>query len=94
MYAEVTSFKVKPEFVAESPKQTEKFVALHKSLKGFKSQTFLIDEESRDAVALSLWETKEDLDAALAVCIPELQKASNLLDGEPTLKVYKVAYKD
>ena len=94
MYAQVTGIKVKPEFVAEFPKIAEQFAGLHKAQKGFVRQTLLVDEESGEGLALSLWETKEDQDAAVAVCVRELQKSSGMLIEEPTLKAYKVAYKD
>ena len=94
MYAVLANIKVKPEFGAEEPKVIQQFVALHKAQKGFKSQTFLMKEESTERVVLSLWETKEDVDAELAVCLPELKKASSMFVSEPTLQVYKVDYKD
>jgi hypothetical protein len=74
------------------PEMISQFATLHESCKGFKSQVFLVDEATDEGACLSLWETKEDIDGALAVCIPPLQKAADMLQGEPGFKAYTVAH--
>jgi hypothetical protein len=91
MYAELVMLNLGSGVREISEKMVPQFAALHESLKGFKSQTFFGDEKTGNCGCFSLWESKEDLDAAMAVCVPQLQKAvTGLVKEEPTIQVFEV----
>ena len=67
------------------------FAALHEAQKGLINQTFFGDEQTGNCGCFSVWKSKEDLDAAMAACVPELQKAIvGLVKEEPTIQVFEV----
>lgn len=59
--------------------------------KGLVSVTMLIDEENGRAGDLSVWETKEDLDAWVNKDVPELREmAAPLMTGGMTREFFEV----
>lgn len=68
-----------------------RFASLHESLKGFNCQTFVGNDETGDYGCLSVWDSKEDLDAAMKACIPEFEKAiSSIVKETHTIKAFEV----
>jgi hypothetical protein len=91
MYAELVMLNFGPGIREISEKMVPQFAALHESLKGLVSQTFFGDDQTGNCGCLSVWKSKEDLDAAMAVCVPQLQKAIvGLVKEEPTIQVFEV----
>ena len=59
--------------------------------KGFKRVTFFGDETVGEYGSLSLWESKEDAEAAAAVIGPKLQQAvSGIAKEPPTRRFFEV----
>ena len=72
-------------------KVADEMNALAKTLKGFKSITFFMDEAAGEYGGFSLWETKEDGEAGAEQINPRLgEMVGNLLKGEPTRKFFEV----
>jgi len=91
MYAQLVMFTLGPGMRSTADKLAGQFASAHKTLKGFKSSTFIGDDTVGDYGALTLWETPEDLQAASNILRPKLQEAlSGIAKGEPTVRVFEV----
>ena len=91
MYAQSVMFTLGPGMRSTADKLADQFASAHKTLKGFKSSTFIGDDTVGDYGALTLWETPEDLQAASNILRPKLQEAlSGIAKGEPTVRVFEV----
>lgn len=91
MYAEWLMFHTEPGMFQKATEILPGFVSLHESLKGFKSQTFVGNDETGEYGCLSIWDSKEDLDAAMAVCVPQFEKAmSGIIKETHTIKAFEV----
>ncbi len=72
-------------------KVADKFAAIYKTMKGFKDATFFVDYETGECGTLTLWESKEDAEAAAAILRPKLQEAAgSMLKGPPTVRTFEV----
>ena len=91
MYASLTTFKTAPGKRADAEKVADQSFAANRSMKGFKSTVYLGDTENNEYGSLSIWETKEDMEAAWSMIMPKLQEALKPLAIEPpTRRVYEV----
>ena len=91
MYVLFTMFTLGPEAQEIADKLGEKFSSILTGLKGFKRLTMFRDDETGENGGLSLWESKEDAEAALATTGSELKEAlSGVVKGQPKRGVYEV----
>lgn len=67
------------------------FAPIYKTMKGFKGATFFHDSETGECGSLTLWESKEDAEAATASLRPKLQEVTHgILKGTPTVRVFEL----
>jgi heme-degrading monooxygenase HmoA len=67
------------------------FAPIYKTMKGFKGATFFHDSETGECGSLTLWESKEDAEAATANLRPKLQEVTHgMLKGSPTVRVFEL----
>ena len=94
MYASMLTINLGPGMRSAAEKLVEQFAPAMKTMKGFKGVTFLADDTTGEYVSLTLWESKEDREAAIAVLDPKLKQAtlviSRILKGAPTRKLFEV----
>ena len=91
MYAIMTLFTAKHEMREEIEKLVDGMSTMLNGLKGFKSHTFLFDPEVHEYGGITLWESKEDAEAALAATGPRLQEAlSEMIKAPPTRHIFEV----
>ena len=84
MYARLVIFKVGPGKHSTIKGLVDEFDDLYRAQKGFRHVFILGDEASGEYGSFSVWESKEDAEAANAVIAPRLQQAlSGLLQGPP-----------
>ena len=70
---------------------SRQFAGIYKTMKGFKDSTFFVNYETGECGTLSLWESKEDAEAAAAIMRPKLMEAAGgILKGPPTVKMFEV----
>ena len=91
MYASLLTLNLGPGMRLAGEKLADQFATVLKTLKGFKGVTFLADDTAGEYVSLTLWESKEDRDAAIAVVDPQLKQAvSGIAKGPPTRRFFEV----
>ncbi len=91
MYASLVMLTLGPGKRSTGEKLADQFAPALKTLKGFKRVTFLGDEAVGEYGSLSLWESREDVEAAAAVIGPQLEQAvSGIAKGPPTRRFFEV----
>ena len=92
MFARSLSIQLKPNSVAAFTQLIEKesLPALRKQ-KGFQDEITLVVPGGSQAVAISLWDTKENADAYNRDAYPGVLKAlGKVVEGTPQLRIYEV----
>ena len=91
MHALWTTFTLGPGTSQTAQKIGEQWAPVLQSFKGFKSATFIADDSAGEYAGLSLWETKEDAESALAETDPKVQQQiGSIATGPVTRKIYEV----
>jgi heme-degrading monooxygenase HmoA len=91
MYARLVIFKLGPGEGATIRALAEEFDPLYRALPGFKELRVLADEARCEYGSFSVWESKDDAEAANAVIAPELQRAlAGRLQGAPNRWFFEV----
>jgi heme-degrading monooxygenase HmoA len=91
MYASLIMFTLGPGMRSTAEKLADQFDPALRNLKGFKRVTFLADEAVGEYASLSVWESKDDAEAAAAVTGPQLEQAvSGIVKGPPTRRYFEV----
>ncbi|MFB0534870.1 MAG: antibiotic biosynthesis monooxygenase [Anaerolineae bacterium] len=91
MYASWVMFTLGPGTRSTAEKLADQFAPVLRGLKGFKSVTFLGDDAVGEYASLTLWESKEDAEAALAATGSQLEQAlSSIVKGPPTRRLFEV----
>lgn len=55
-------------------------------MKGFRSEVYLFDTDSNEYGSLSIWETRENIEAAYSMIAPKLLEAYKTLGIEPQIR--------
>jgi hypothetical protein len=92
MYSLNVSFKLKPKGAAEFTRIFEgEIIPLLRKQKGFEDEINFIASERAEAVAVSLWDKKEDAETYYQKRFPETLKAlSHVIEGTPKVEKFKV----
>ena len=91
MYAQLVILHLGPGMRSTAEKIADQLTPVLKTLKGFKSATFMGDDTTSEYGCLSLWESKEDAEAASTVIRPQMEQAlSGIAKGPPTVRLFEV----
>lgn len=91
MHILFTMFTLGPGTQEFGDKLGENFSSALKGLKGFKRLTMFRNDDTGECGGLSIWQSKEDAEAALAITGSKLKDAlSGVAKGEPKRGVYDV----
>lgn len=91
MYAQLVMVTLGPEMRSTGEKLAEQFGQALRAQKGFKGVTFFGDVEKGEYGSFTLWETKEDVEAAAKVMAPKLEQAvSGIAKAPPTRQFFEV----
>ena len=91
MYAQLFMLTLGPGMRSTAEKLADQFAPALKALKGFKRVTFFGDELVGEYGSLSIWESKDDAEAAGAVMGPQLEQAvRGIVKGPPTRRFFEV----
>ena len=93
MYSRNLSFKLKAKSTAEFTKILEgEVIPLLRRQRGFDDAISFIAPDRNEAVAISLWNNKEDAEVYNQKTYPEILKAlARVLDGTPKVETFEVA---
>ncbi len=91
MYASLSKIKISPDMRSTAEKIADQGYTDIKILKGFNSATFFGDVATGEYASLSLWESKEDAEAAAAVMAPKVEQAViGIAKAPPSRRLYEV----
>jgi len=93
MFARHVTIKLKANSVSEFTRILEnEILPLLSKQKGFRDEITFVAPERSEAIANSLWDTKEDAEAYTRTAYPEVLKAlSKVVDGSPKVETFEVA---
>ena len=93
MFARSVHLHLKPNSVAEFARTIEKeILPLLRKQKGFQDEITFVVPGGTDAVALSLWDQKEDAEAYNRGTYPEVLKGlAKVVEGTPQVQTYEVS---
>ena len=93
MFARHISLHLKPNGVGEFSRTMEKeIIPVLRKQRGFQGEITFIASEGGGAVAISLWDRKEDAEAYNRATYPEVLKAlAKVLEGALRIQTYEVA---
>jgi heme-degrading monooxygenase HmoA len=86
MYASLMIFKTAPDKRTEVEKMADQAFSQARGMKGFKSEVYLLDTVNNEYGSLSMWETKEDIEAAFSLIAPKMSKEREQLAMEPQIR--------
>jgi hypothetical protein len=92
MYSRNVSFKLKAKSAAEFTKILEgEVIPLLRRQRGFDDAISFIAPDRNEAVAISLWDKKEDAEAHSHKTYPEILRAlSRVIEGTPKVETFEV----
>lgn len=92
MFSRIVTMKLKPNHVADLTKAIdEKILPLLRKQEGFKDELVLVTPGGAEAVAVSVWDRKENAESYTQNAYPQvLQSLANLIDGTPQVKTLDV----
>ena len=91
MYARLVLFTLGPGTRSTAEKLADQFAPALRAQKGFKTVTFIGDDAVGEYGGLSLWESKEDAEAAAAALDSRLEQAlTDIVKGPPTRRLFEV----
>ena len=93
MFAREVTMQLKPNSQARFTQTIEKeILPLLRSQSGFEDEITLVAPGGMKAVAISLWEHKEDAEAYHRATYPQVLKAmAGIIEGTPQVQTYEVA---
>ena len=91
MHALLLLFPLGPGMRSVAEELGDRFSPLHKSARGFKGETFLVDDAAGEYGSLTLWASREDVEAFRQAAGPRLQEAlAGIAQGPPTIRLFEV----
>ncbi len=92
MYSRNESFKLKAKSAAEFTRILEgEIIPLLRRQRGFEDQISFVSPERNEAVAISLWDKKDDAEAYNRKTYPEVLKAlARVVEGTPRVETFEV----
>ena len=93
MYAQNVSISLKPNTASEFTQTFEKeILPLLRKQNGFKDEITFLGSDGKDALAISLWDRKENAEAYSRDTYPQVLKGlAKVVDGTPEVQAYEVA---
>ncbi len=91
MFGRLVTIKLKADSAEELARINQKtIVPLLHAQKGFRDESLYIAPWGSEAIAKSLWDTKEDAEAYDRMCYPRILMAlSRVVDGKPIVETYE-----
>ena len=93
MFARSVSIHLKPNSVAEFTRTLDQeIIALLRKQRGFQDEIAFVVPNGTEALAISLWDQKESVEAYNRGTYPEVLKTlAKVVDGTPQVRTYQVS---
>ncbi len=93
MFARTVRMQLKPNSVPEFTLTVEKeVIPLLRKQQGFKDEITFVPSDGKEAIAISLWEQKENAEAYSRGAYPEVLKAmAKVVEGTPQVQTSEVS---
>ena len=93
MFARTVRMQLKPNSVGEFTLMVEKeVIPVLRKQQGFKDEITFVPSDGKEAVAISLWEQKENAEAYSRGAYPEVLKAmAKVVEGTPQVQTSEVS---
>ena len=93
MYARLVKAHLKPgKFDVATRTLEEKVIPMLKKQKGFRDELSFLDEDHKESVSISLWDTEEDVRKYEQDLYPKmLDTMKETVEGEPMVQHFEVA---
>jgi hypothetical protein len=93
MYARNVSMNLKPNTAREFTQTFEKdILPLLRKQNGFKDEITFVSPDSKDCIAISLWDRKENADIYSRETYPQVLKSlTRVVEGTPEVRAYEVS---
>ncbi len=93
MFARTVRMQLKPNSVPEFTLMVEReVIPLLRKQQGFKDEITFVPSDGKEAVAISLWEQKENAEAYHKAAYPEALKAmAKVIEGTPQVQASEVS---
>lgn len=93
MFARTVRMQLKPNSVAEFTLTVEKeVIPMLRKQQGFKDEITFVPADGKEAVAISLWEQRENAEAYSRGAYPEVLKAmAKVVEGTPQIQTSEVS---
>lgn len=94
MYARHVSFNLKPNQREElTPTFEREILPLLQKQNGFTDEITFVSPDNKNAIAISLWERKENAEAYSRETYPQVLKSlARVVEGTPEVRGYEVAF--
>ena len=93
MYARVNATEWNPEKVDQGMKLTEDtIIPAYQECQGFRGYILLTEPSGDKAMAITLWETEEDMEASVAVARAMVGELKGILRAPPQAQNYDVRF--
>ncbi len=92
MFSRNVSYKLKAKSAVEFTRIVEgEVIPLLRRQRGFDDAISFIAADRNEAVTISLWDKKEDAEAHIAKCYPEILRAlSSVVEGTPLVQSFEI----
>lgn len=93
MFTRIVSMRLRPNTAADFSQTIEKkILPILRKQKGFRDELTLIGPGNTEALAISVWDSREQADSYNSTSYPEvLRELNKLLDGTPHVQTYEVS---
>ena len=93
MFARTVRMQLKPNCVTEFTQLVDRdIIPMLRKQQGFKDELAFVPTDGKEAVAISLWELKENAEAYDRVTYPEVLKTlGKVVEGTPQVRTYEVS---
>jgi quinol monooxygenase YgiN len=93
MHARVNATEWNPEKVEEGIRITEeKIIPSYRALPGFRGYVLLTEPDGEKAMAITMWDTKDQMDASVAVARAMVGELKDLLRAPPEATEWDVMF--
>src|SRR5688572_11040500 len=93
MFTRTLTLKLKPNVAQEFTRLNEnEIIPLLRKQKGFRDEMILVAPERSEALAISLWDTKENAENYNRTTYPEVLKTmSKVIEGTPKVETFELS---